>query len=933
MATKKTPAGKSTTTFDAHYISGTHWDREWYRPFQEFRYLLVKLIDDLMEIMETDPRFKFFHLDGQSCVLDDYLAIRPENKERLGNLIQSGRILVGPWFTMPDLFCPGDEALLRNLLLGRRICTGWKTEPMPVGFICDMFGHPSQMPQIFAGFGLHDAVMGRGTNESDTPMFFDWEAPDGTRCFTFKLQDMQGYGAFAVPRTVMEGESVISGERPWLAREIEEAGGDEAKVLAAKERACGREIATYVNHELGRCNASTLCLMDAMDHIAPASDVSFYIRAIEGACRNVKVQHSSLPRFFQAARKTVEDAPVKKGELRDPGETRCAYRWLIPHCPSARVRVKQANDLCQNLVEKWAEPLVAFANLSGAGIPDGYLREAWRLILANHAHDTICGCSIDQVHRDTMYRYDQARILAEQLRAQALGALTAGCRDLARGDGDFTLTLVNPLPFARDEVVVFDIDLPPDWPSFRDGFNTQDVKAFVLEDAAGKEIPYQRLAFLPSTDERSRYAKFCFQSNGPFTRYTVAAQLPLPACGFASVRVRPVQHAVRRAGTLRTGPASAANEFLAIEIATNGTLALADKQTGETYPGLLLFEDRSEVGDGWFHGHSVNDEQFLSTACAAQVSCTQDGPEATAFRITVDMALPRRYDARMEKPSDDRATLRISSVVTLRRGAKVVDVETTIDNQIEDHRLRLLLPSGCAAAKTYLAHHPFDFTERSIALDPKTANWQEMEVEEKPFLGIESVGCGKRGLAFLSAGALHEGGVRDDGDRTMLVTLLRSFRKTVGTAGESDGLEIGPLVHRFALMPFAGVLPRSEALRELQRLQAGMFTRQTGPRPSGFPKMAGDAPSTFGYLEATSGKLAVSAIKPAEDGNGLILRLWNPEGTTATEKLRFWRTVKSAGMTDLRELPDSSATAAKVSGKSVAVTAGPHKIVTVRVTF
>ena len=645
------------------------------------------------------------------------------------------------------------------------------------------------------------------------------------------------------------------------------------------------------------------------------------------------IARSTLPRFFAAARKTAKDVPVKQGELRAPGETRCGYRWLIPHCPSARVHMKQQNDICQNLIEKWAEPFVAFANLEGAGIPRGFLQVAWRLLLTNHAHDTICGCSIDQVHRDMMYRFDQARVMAMQLRAQAVGALTAGCKDLARDNSEFTLTIVNPLPFARDEVTVFDVDLPLDWPNFRDGFNTQDIKAFVLEDADGNEVPYQRLAFVPCMDERTHHAKFCFTSHGPFSRYTVAAQVALPACGFASLRVRPVQHAVRRVGTLRTGPVSAANEFIAIEIAGNGTLAITDKATGETYSGLMLFEDRSEVGDGWFHGHSVNDEQFLSSACVAQVSCTQDGPEAAAFRVSVDMSLPRRYDYRAEKPADDRVTLRISSVVTLRRGAKVVDVETTIDNNVEDHRLRLLLPSGCSAAETYFAHHPFDFTERKIALDPKTVNWEEMEVEEKPFLGMQCVGAGKRGLAFISAGALHEGGVRDDAERTMLVTLLRSFRKTVGTAGEPDGLEIGKLVHRFALMPFAGKLPRAEALRELQRLQAGVMTRQTGPRPSGFPAMSGDAPATFGYIEAASGKLAVSAIKSAEDGDGLIVRLWNPEDTAQSEKLVLWRKVKSAEADDMREVADKTAPAPKASGKSVTVTAGPHKIVTIRIRF
>ena len=109
----------------AHYISGTHWDREWYRPFEEFRFLLVQLIDGLIGLMERDAGFRHFHLDGQTCMLEDYVAIRPERRDRLARLIREGRILVGPWYTMPDLFCVGDEALIRNLALGRQIARSW----------------------------------------------------------------------------------------------------------------------------------------------------------------------------------------------------------------------------------------------------------------------------------------------------------------------------------------------------------------------------------------------------------------------------------------------------------------------------------------------------------------------------------------------------------------------------------------------------------------------------------------------------------------------------------------------------------------------------------------------------------------------------------------------------------------------------------------
>ena len=921
---------KQAKTYNAHYISGTHWDREWYRPFQEFRFLLVSLMDNLLDLMEQDLEFRYFHLDGQTCVLDDYLEIRPGNRGRLESLIREGRILIGPWFTMPDLFCVGDEALIRNLLLGRRIAREWGAEPMPVGFICDMFGHPSQMPQIFTGFGMQDVLLGRGTNESSTPMYFTWEAPDGSRCFAFKLQDSQGYGALALPRTVIEGDTFLTAGMKAFGDDLKAAGDDPAQMTAVREKHCRKELDSYVRHEMSRANGSTLCLMDSMDHIAPASAVNRYLRLIHEACPDVRPHHSTLPAFFKEARRSARSVPVRQGELREPSQNKCGYLWLIPNCVSARVRMKQANDACQNLLEKWAEPFVALANLNGAGIPAQHLQVAWRNVLLNHAHDSVCGCSIDQVHRDMLYRYDQARTLGEQLRAQAVGALTAGSHDLARGKDEFTLTLVNPLPHPRDEVVVFDVDLPLDWPTdFADGFFTQRLKSFMLEDADGKPVPYQRLAFVPRTNERSRFARFCFQSDGEFTRYTVAAQVELPACGFASLLVKPSPMPVRTVGSLRTGPASAENEHLAVAIAANGTLTLTDKTTGQEYTDLLTFEDRSETGDGWFHGHSLNDEQRLSTACAAQVSVVHDGPEMVSFRVMVTMTVPARYNQAAERPGIESVPLVISSLVSLRRGARVVDVETRIDNTAEDHRLRLLLPTDCIKAGTYLAHHPFDFVERAIALDASTVSWQEMEVAEKPFLGMQSVGIDRRGLAFLSAGGLHEGGVADDHHRTMQVTLLRSFRKTVATGGEQDGLERGTVTHSFALMPFAGTLPRAAALRALASLQAGIMTRQTGARPSGYPAMTGKEPVIRSFVELKHGRLTISAIKPSEDGGGLVIRLWNPTESKQVDTIRLWRKVKSAGYTDLRELPTKGVAKPRVVGKEISVSASPHQIVTV----
>ncbi len=901
--------------YHAHYISGTHWDREWYRPFQEFRFLLVYLMDELIELMENSQGFKYFHLDGQTCVLEDYLEVRPEMKPRLARLIEQGRILIGPWYTMPDLFCPGAEALVRNLLEGQRICDEWGVAPMKVAYTCDMFGHPSQMPQIYRGFDMPYCVLGRGTNEHTTPAFFEWRAPDGSSVFCFKLQDKMGYGAFVGSRRVLERQG---------------AGQDAA--LEEKARA---SLRSYIDHEIGRTNGDTLCLMDAVDHMLPATDAPRYIRIVEQACPEVKAEHSTLPRFFEEARAKARDVPVKQGELREPARELSRYLWLIPNCVSSRIRMKLANDECQMLLERWAEPFSVIARVEGIDIPERFLTIAWKHVLINHAHDSICGCSIDQVHRDMMPRFDQASILARQIRNRAFGQLTAACADLAQDEHCFTVVVANPVPRERFEVVCFDIELPLDYPAeYQEGFRSQKIKPFTITDSEGSRISYQRLSLIPATQRRSRYAVYASQGDAELTRYTVAAELNLPALGFASFLISPSQTPQRCFGTLRTGPCSAENEHLALSVQPNGTLTLTDKARSETYTDLLLFEDRAEIGDGWFHAESVTTESALSAGGRARVSVVHDGPLLVSFRIAVALDVPARFDWHRQERSEARRELEVVSLVTLRRGARVVDVELTVDNTVQDHCLRLLLPTDATGAQRYCAHHPFDVVERSIARDPATATWEEMELTEKPFLDFQAVCAGQRGLAFLSAGGLHEGGVADDNRRTMQVTLLRSYRRTTGNTEEPDGLEPGKISYRFALMPVSEPLPLPEIFDELSKLKAGIIWRQTGKCPSGYPPMTGSQEPRRSFLKQEKGCLVISAVKREEGGDGILLRLWNPSAEPQEDTFEFWRAISEANLVTLAEKPEKQGApgnSLRHRGRQLVVTCAPHKILTARV--
>src|SRR2546429_8006468 len=140
------------TASDFRYlvVPHTHWDREWYLPFEQFRLHLGTVGDGVLDVLERDGSFRSCTLDGQAIVLEDYLDVRPEHDARLRALLAEGRLEVGPWYVLPDELLVGAESLVRNLLLGRRVCRRYGAEPSQAGYEPDSFGHTSQLPQLLA---------------------------------------------------------------------------------------------------------------------------------------------------------------------------------------------------------------------------------------------------------------------------------------------------------------------------------------------------------------------------------------------------------------------------------------------------------------------------------------------------------------------------------------------------------------------------------------------------------------------------------------------------------------------------------------------------------------------------------------------------------------------------------------------------------------
>ncbi|HQK76326.1 MAG TPA: alpha-mannosidase, partial [Candidatus Hydrogenedentes bacterium] len=153
----------------AYYCPGTHWDREWYEPFQEFRMWLVELVDDLLDLLERQPAYTCFHLDGQAVVLEDYLRVRPENRDRLVAQMRAGRIVAGPWYVLPDEWLVSGESYIRNVMKGRAVCRELGVPAMRFAYTPDQFGHIAALPMLIRGLGFDAGICWRGAQDENYP--------------------------------------------------------------------------------------------------------------------------------------------------------------------------------------------------------------------------------------------------------------------------------------------------------------------------------------------------------------------------------------------------------------------------------------------------------------------------------------------------------------------------------------------------------------------------------------------------------------------------------------------------------------------------------------------------------------------------------------------------------------------------------------------
>jgi alpha-mannosidase len=905
----------------AHIISHTHWDREWYRPFQEFRLSLVELVDDLLEILANDPDYRYFMLDGQAIILEDYVEVRPERQCEMRDYIQSGRLLIGPWYILPDEFLVSGEATIRNLLLGRRVCREFGS-PMQVGYVPDPFGHISQLPQILRGFGIDTAVFRRGL--SDEPTLLRWAAPDGTQVLAIYLRD--GYDNAA-----------------WLPTDPDE--------FTAAARYHIQSIARHTP-------AGHVLLMHGTDHMHPLPDLPDLIAYANTQLDDIKLVHSTLPKYIESVR-APDNQPSNRptNDLTIEGELRSPKRHhLLPGVLSTRMWIKQRNQAIETLLERWAEPFSTWAALLGDRNRTGQVWQAWRYLLQNHPHDSICGCSVDQVHREMETRFDWAEQIGERIAAASLTAIAS--RVAPPGNGR-PVVVFNAAAQGRTDAVTVEMPLPAvgrRWQAVLDGqplatqmlekpetlvaemtlgrvqlrallpvVKTGRMRDWVMHDfdirTSGSTANIDILVSRHGTPSAERLAEGQAVAHDLLERGITTFQVRLhtgrlvdvafvardvPGMGYRAFELQEVE-----AGS--SGPAGDAserqpnqrleNEFFSLDVDRRaGTLAVTDKRTGVVFRGLNRLVDGGDRGDEYNYCPPEHDTSVDRPARAPQITFG-GGPARHRMRLEMVYRLPSALADGRQARRSEVIDVPITTTVSLSPGVPRIDVRTTVDNRAADHRLRVHFPTPFHAQQS-VAQGQFDAVERPVAVPAGGADWVEQPVGTHPHQGWVDISSANGGLMIATRGLPeYEIVPGRDGD-SIAITLLRcvgwlsrdDFPCRTGQAGPylaTPGAQCpGEYTFEYSIIPHAGdwqtAFPYAQASSVPLRAVAAE-QRESGLPPVG--RCVAAEPSSF----------VITAVKMAEGGDGVIVRGYNIAPEPVHARIRFGAPAHAAWHVNLAE--------------------------------
>jgi mannosylglycerate hydrolase len=829
-----------------HVVVHTHWDREWYLDRETTLARLHAVVEQVLGQLEsgTLPHFLF---DGQTVALRDLLArATPDFAARVGAQIRAGRLVLGPWYVAADEFLASGEALLRNLEFGladARALGAPDAAVNRIGYLVDTFGHAAQMPRLLAEAGIGHALVWRGADAVQDR--FDWVGADGTVVPTVALPE----GYYQIPLHGADWQTALT----VLLDKLEPRAPAAVAAVAASP-------------------AAPLLLLHGGDHLAPTPQLAERIAAFNGMQSRFELRLATLAEHA-AAVFAPPDSPQAAPRERIEGELRHNEQaFVLPDVLSTRRHLKLVHQQCEDRLLGEIEPLLAQLDCTAS------TEAAWRTLIEQQAHDSICGCSTDAVHAEMAQRFVHLGQQLDALRQAALahgglvelhrhlpstgGANSAGTADVFADDT--RCTLFNPLPQARRGWWTATLFLHGPAPA-----------ALRLRTLEGTELPCEVIGAVPHTELISPLDDFPEPRSGH--RVDVVVHAEMRGLGAVALVAEPLPQPSAASGQ---GGKTIENAAWHVGLANDGSLRLHDKRSDRRIECAFVLTSELDAGDSY--NFSPPPEPLCTHAERWQLLHVQHGAVVQDMALALDIELPAGLDATRRGASGAKVPQRAMLRLRLVANDPILHTQLTWQNQALDHRLRLLLPwlDGADGSTTHS-----DSACAWIARQPRPAQIptapSSREMPVAVFPSLSAVAAGGWAVAHR---ALHEHGVVEHaGRRFLALTLLRSVgwlsRRDLRTRGVGAGPDIAtpgaqcPGEHRFDFTLRA--LHRGEGGEGGEASEVALQDAQALRRPPLL--LRGHGTHWLAPVDIGNRLVQTSAVRRRPDGQ-VELRLWNPTG-------------------------------------------------------
>lgn len=867
-------------------ISHTHWDREWYEPLEKFRLRLVDLMDNLLEILGDYPEY-IFHMDAQTIVLEDYLEIRPYKRELLKKYIVEGRLLVGPWYVQNDFFLTSGEATIRNLMIGSKIaedmgkCT-W------VGYTPDQFGLISQLPQILKGFNMDNCIFGRGYT------FF--EKVDGQLKPDPKPSEVIWEGA--------DGSKVLAVHMPYWynnAQRFSEDINKSLKLLKMIEK-------NFENIAL----TPYLLLMNGVDHLEAQENLLPILDKVGARLdRNKQIKQYTMQKYLEDVKDFLEtnkiSVPKYCGEMRNGPDYAVLQGTL-----SSRIYLKTMNTKAQNLLECKLEPLYSFIQMAGAAgkYPSDFMNYLWKLLIQNHPHDSICGCSRDEVHEHMVDRFGRISEAGEALVQRGMEFISAHVSRDGLSEDEYLITLLNTTENSKNGVIELELQFPIE----------EKVENFIIVDSEGGNIPF--IATTKEKKNRNMVSPINLPGSIEVDSYKIVFYVEeVKGMGLKALTVKAIPGIlkVEKQTTIITKAAVLENEFIKVTVHETGKIDLFYKENSKLFCDVLKLEDSEDCGDSYVYGKASKGYSITSEGVIPEISCLCSNAFETKYKMVLNMMLPQYFDRITGIRSESLIANKIEILLSLKKGKRMLEVSFNIDNTSKDHRLRALVNTGINADYTF-ASTPFD-----VILRDRRDVLKGVKNGTQPNSGFVDISDGTYGLAVLNEGVYeYEHLLEESG--TIAMTLLRVNDKievnSLGDTWQVPGNQcLGNTKINMAICPHSGDYSEGKVpvrVREFQNpilscFQAVNVHKFVGGRPAvqdseikeifyredKYSKVS--FPKDLQFAAITGKGIVLSALKKAEQDDGIIIRVYNSANEESSFEMEYFKAISSAYKVNLNE--------------------------------